>query len=555
MKGEALSVPFPPFCRDFDAARPIEIARGQCIAAEHLLRCALKDHFSTLASCLRTDINDIICSEHHILVVLDNDDGVATVAELLQALYETNIVALMESDAGLIEDIEDIDQLRAYLRGKPYALAFAAREGLRGARETEIVKTNIQEEAQARADFFQDFCGDGALTGREVFLDSIEEIIEFAQVHRTEFSDVLPAETIGEGFAVQARAVTVRAFHLFRELLCPTLSCRRHFYVCHLLHIFRQTIERKIVVFVAARGGSRNTQALATAVDDFIDSLLRQFLKWRIAVCIILLQYCFHFPENQVVAPFPERFQGSLANAFRRVGTHFLNVHGMEEAQTFAFRASSESGIEGKDVRRRLAVGNSRDGTHQTSAEIAHLLRCIIKNEQESVALIESFLHRLPQALSVFGLHTEFINDDFYVVGLIAVEFHTALYGAKLAIDADMNVAFAQHGLEDFAIMALAVLHQRGEEIDAMPIVVAEYHIHNLLFRIFHHRLTAKIRVGGGGAGVEKTEKIIDLRDGTHSGTRIFVRRLLLNTDDGRQSGDFINIGSLQISEKISGIG
>src|SRR5437764_1348998 len=78
-----------------------------------------------------------------LLVMLDDDDRVAEVAQPLQRLQEARIVALMQPDRRLVEDIEHAGEARADLRGKPDALALAARQGRRCARQREIVEPDI----------------------------------------------------------------------------------------------------------------------------------------------------------------------------------------------------------------------------------------------------------------------------------------------------------------------------------------------------------------------------------------------------------------------------
>ena len=65
---------------------------------------------------------------HHLLVVLDDDDGVAEVAQPLERADQPGVVALVEADRGLVEDVEDADELRADLRREPEPLRLAARE-------------------------------------------------------------------------------------------------------------------------------------------------------------------------------------------------------------------------------------------------------------------------------------------------------------------------------------------------------------------------------------------------------------------------------------------
>ena len=101
--------------------------------AQHRLGSAHEDDLTTLAPGMGAEVDDVIGSKHHVLVVLDDDDRVADVAQGFQRADETLIVALVEPDAGLVEDVEHIDQLRTDLRGQAYALALTAREGHRRA--------------------------------------------------------------------------------------------------------------------------------------------------------------------------------------------------------------------------------------------------------------------------------------------------------------------------------------------------------------------------------------------------------------------------------------
>ena len=58
--------------------------------------------------------------------MLNDDDGIPHVAQLFERTDETDIIALVKTDAGLIKNVKDIDQLRTYLRCQPDALALTA---------------------------------------------------------------------------------------------------------------------------------------------------------------------------------------------------------------------------------------------------------------------------------------------------------------------------------------------------------------------------------------------------------------------------------------------
>ena len=105
-----------------------QVATGERVCLEHISVGALEHYLASEPAGTRTHIHDIICLLHHLLVVLDNDDRVAYVAERFQRAYQSAVVALMETDARLVEDVENVDQLAAYLSGKPDALALATRQ-------------------------------------------------------------------------------------------------------------------------------------------------------------------------------------------------------------------------------------------------------------------------------------------------------------------------------------------------------------------------------------------------------------------------------------------
>ena len=56
------------------------------------------------------------------------DDGITQVAQFLQAVDESLVVSLVQTDTWLIEDVEHIDELAANLGSKTDALAFTTRE-------------------------------------------------------------------------------------------------------------------------------------------------------------------------------------------------------------------------------------------------------------------------------------------------------------------------------------------------------------------------------------------------------------------------------------------
>jgi hypothetical protein len=98
--------------------------------------------------------------------MLDDEHGVAEIAQALEGDEQAVVVALVEADRGLVEDVEDAGQAGADLAGEADALALAAGQGAGGAIEVEIIEADIVEEAEPLVDLLEDRAGDSWCWGR-----------------------------------------------------------------------------------------------------------------------------------------------------------------------------------------------------------------------------------------------------------------------------------------------------------------------------------------------------------------------------------------------------
>ena len=115
-------------------------------------------------------VDDPVGRAHHRLVVLDDEDGVAEVAQPFERADEPVAVDRVQADRWLVADVEHAHERGADLRGEPDALRFAARERARDAVEREVVEPDVHQELEAAADLLEDLVGDGlfALVERRV---------------------------------------------------------------------------------------------------------------------------------------------------------------------------------------------------------------------------------------------------------------------------------------------------------------------------------------------------------------------------------------------------
>ena len=92
------------------------------------------------------EVEQVVGGADDVGVVLDDEDGVAEVAEVFHDADELGGIAGVEADGGLVEDVERADEAGAEGCGELDALRFAAGEGGGEAVEGEVVEADLVEE-------------------------------------------------------------------------------------------------------------------------------------------------------------------------------------------------------------------------------------------------------------------------------------------------------------------------------------------------------------------------------------------------------------------------
>ena len=155
---------------DGDGGESEEILGGEGflgMGGNKLFGGAGEDNFTAKASGSGTDIDDIVGSAHDVFVVLNDDNGVAKVAELLEDADETMGVAGVESDRGFVEDVHTADQRAAKGGGEVDALGFAPAKGVGRAVECEVSQSDIKQIAYAGGEFGEESANNLAFVGGE----------------------------------------------------------------------------------------------------------------------------------------------------------------------------------------------------------------------------------------------------------------------------------------------------------------------------------------------------------------------------------------------------
>ena len=150
------------------------------------------------------DVDEVVRRAHRVLIVLDDDERIAEVAQTFQGGEQLVVVALVQADGRLVEDIEDAHQARADLRRETDALRLAAGERRARARERQVFQTYRAQEAEAVFDLLQNALADAhLLLGQRQLIHKVERVDDgfFAVV-----ADAKSADRDGEGFAAEPLA-------------------------------------------------------------------------------------------------------------------------------------------------------------------------------------------------------------------------------------------------------------------------------------------------------------------------------------------------------------
>ena len=118
------------------------------------------DDFAAADAGAGAEVDDVVGGPHRVFVVLDDDDRVAQVAQPAERVEQPVVVARVQADRRLVENVEHADQAAADLAGQANALRLAAGKRRGGAVERQVVEADVRQEAEPAADFLEHFGGD-----------------------------------------------------------------------------------------------------------------------------------------------------------------------------------------------------------------------------------------------------------------------------------------------------------------------------------------------------------------------------------------------------------
>ncbi len=116
------------------------------------------------------EVDHVIRATDGLLVVFDDQYGVAEIAQVFERGEQASVVTVMQTDGGLIQHVEHAAKFRADLGREADALSFAARK--RGSRPAQrnVAEPNLVQKLKAFGDLMHDATGNRFFAARQLDL-------------------------------------------------------------------------------------------------------------------------------------------------------------------------------------------------------------------------------------------------------------------------------------------------------------------------------------------------------------------------------------------------
>ena len=347
-----------PLPGDLDAPQAGEVLPGERgrLGGDERRRPLGHDPAAVLTGA-RPHVDEVVGRTHGLLVVLDDDDGVAEVAQPQQRVDEPAVVALVEADAGFVEDVEHADERRADLGGEADALGFAARQRGRGPPQREVAHADVGQKAQPFSDLLDHPAADEALgVGHGQRLQKDERL---ADAHESELGDVALADRDREAGRLETGAVALLAralAHVLLDLLADEVGFGLGVAPPQ---VGEDAVELGLVVPPAPLVVAvAHVDAVGRALEEQVALLGRQLAPRGVGVDVVTLddglEGLLHPARRQA-----ERQQGALADGERVVGHHEIGVDLLRGAEPVAGGAGAVGVVEREDARLDLGHGDA----------------------------------------------------------------------------------------------------------------------------------------------------------------------------------------------------
>jgi hypothetical protein len=495
-----------------------------------------------------TQIDDMIGGEDRVPVVLDDDHRVATALQLAQRADELLVVAVVQADARLVEDVEHPDQLRADLGGEPDALRFAARQAVGGARQGQISEPDVEQELQSGAHFLEDQAADDLLIAAQ--LEQREERQRFVDRQIADAADVTPTDAHPQALRPQPLAVALRTILERHERLDPLADVLALGLTVAAHQARHEPLVAGLELALPMRALVAHLDPFLGAVEQQIALALRQLAERLLEVDAELARDAGEQRRRPVALQRPGALHRALAHRFRCIRHQQLDADLAPLAEAVALLAGAVRAVEREHPRRQLF---ERGAAVRTRIELAeqHVRAARYIDERQTAADAHRGLERVGEPPLSLRIDDQAVDDGFDRMLLVAFELDLRIDRHDLAVDAHAHETLLRQPFDQLAMLALAAAHDRRQHQNAgtgrQPLHLLDHLADGLLADL----LAALVTVRGADARPQQPQVVVDLGDRADGRTRVVRRRPLFDGDRRRKTLDAVDVRLLHLAEEL----
>ncbi len=586
--GEAVAAAALPGNRHRAFAAEIGAGDGPGFRQERLER-PVGDDLATVLAGQRADVDDPVGGTDRLLVVLHDEDRVAQVAETGQGGDELGVVALVEPDGRLVEDIEDPHQRRPDLGRQADSLGLAAGQRHAGPIERQVVQPDVDQEADAGRDLLEHLVGDRPLALVELRRELADPGERVGHRRRRDIVDRFPIDRHRQDLGAEALPAAGGARPRHHVSLELGLDVVRLGLPVAALEVGDDPLERRDIRVLAALVAVANDNLLILGrVEQAVDRLPGQVADRHADVPAVRLEDRLddlHSPRRVGRHPRPGH-HASLDDADRTIRDDEIGVDFQLGPETRALGTRPVRRIERevawlevvdrepvvgarvalrialfREVHRLAVAGRRRDQDHAVPQPerglhgIGEPARVRIRDDPAGFGVDRPAVGSALRAIGRLGVaHDVSIHDDVDRVALVLVELGRFREVDHGAVDARAHETLLSGRLEDPVTLGLAVLDQRAEDEQSRSLRQRQHLVDDLLCRLPLDPMTVRA-VRDADPREQQAQVVVDLGHRADRGPRVAARALLVDGNGRRQPVDLVDVGLLHLSQELARIG
>ena len=482
--------------------------------------------------------------------VFDDEEGVSVVAQAAHDAEELSEVARVESDARFVHDKERVDERGAEAGGEVDALDFAAGEGARRAVEGEVAEADFAEVGEAGGDLVEEELRGVVARGNG---HAGEEVAQAVDRARGDFGEgegfvVRAGHAVVEGFGLVASAVALRAF------VVAAVAAEEHADV-HFVGLRLEPVEVALHAIPTAVVPDfvQRFAGAAFALDDPVLVGLGEILERTMQIDVLAARVADEVGLAFLRHAALERTDDALGEGARAVRDDALPVEADDASETAALGAGTERVVEAEEAGRGRTDVEVAPGAVPSGGEGVAFVGVGVDEEDTAFAEAEGGLDGFGQAGFVGG--GDAVLDDvddgreFFRRGFVGAE--------NFRVEPDAEVALLLEELEKLgggALFDVTGADGEGDEEGASGEAgggIADDAAGGFgLDRL----MTLRAR-GGGEAGEQEFEVVVDLGDGADGRAGGFDVVRLLDGDGGRDAFDGVDARFVHAVEELPRVG